>query len=87
MLQLFLFRIMNDHLFVKGLFIRFIVRVLRWRFVKLLMCFFPYGSGGGTWDLIVLSIAFSIVHTSHIGGDNNCFKSVDIRNSILYNVI
>ena len=67
------FRYLNDHLFGKELFIRFTESAFRKLPSIYVFSYFPFGSEGRMWDLIVsvpdhcLSFYFIISHlTSHL---------------------
>ena len=47
------FRLLNDHLFVKGLFIRFTASVFRKLPSIYIFSYFPFGCEGRIWDLIL----------------------------------
>ena len=63
------FRLLNDHLFGKELFIRFIASAFRGLRSVYVFSYFPFGFEGRMWDLIVsvpdhcLSLYFTILHT------------------------
>ena len=64
------FRLLNDHLFGKELFIRFTASAFRKRPSIYVFSYFPFGFAGKMWDLIVsvpdhcLSFYF-VSHPSH----------------------